>query len=96
MAIDKSERISFNLLQVTCGIQGLSDCVKIKIPAKLGGKPEKIDAIAALAMACVSAIQRGRVVNVGNWQPGGKKDDIKVDASFDVMEVGLPGYNPNY
>jgi len=48
----------------TCGIQGLSDCVRIKIPAKLGGNPEKINAIAALAMACVAAIQKGRVVNV--------------------------------
>ena len=66
----------------------MSDCVRIKIPAKLGGKPEKIDAIAALAMAC-----RG---NTGVWNSGGRREEIKVDSSFDVMQVGLPEYDPNY
>ena len=51
----------------------MSDCVKIKLPAKLGGKPEKIDAIAALAMASVAIIQRDRVVTMGNSTPGGGK-----------------------
>jgi len=54
----------------------------------LGGKPEKIDAIAALAMAC-----RG---NTGVWNSGGRREEIKVDSSFDVMQVGLPEYDPNY
>jgi hypothetical protein len=71
-----------------------------KIPARLahrhGKVIEKIDAIIALPMAYVSAIQRGKVVNTGVWTPGGKRTEPTVDSSFDVMQVGLPGYVSNH
>jgi len=62
----------------------------------LGGKPEKVGANRCIAMACVAAIQHGRVVNTGVWNPGGRREEIKVDSSFDVMQVGLPEYDPSY
>jgi hypothetical protein len=71
-----------------------------KIPARLAHRQgkviEKIDAIIALPMAYVSAIQRGKVVNTGVWTPGGKRTEPTVDSSFDVMQVGLPGYVSNH
>ena len=55
---------------------------------------KKIDAIVALAMACVVA-ERGRVVNLGNWMPGGRREEGKIESDFKVFTVGADQYNPN-
>ena len=50
---------------------------------------KKIDAISALSMGCVSAVQIGKV-SMGTWTSGGRNQEPEVESSFNVLS---PSYD---